>query len=122
MTDEMLVVMGWVAILIVTVGLIAAVFAVADAYREFKIARTVGNGRFLYAKSTLRSQTFRTIKLASLGMIALLVVANVENRRVPLTVLFMLVIVLTASDAVMDRVASHQISNHFKAKYRREGA
>lgn len=115
-----------IALTITLLGLGAAVYGLYDALREYRFTQinpeSLGKARCLYARSTLRSQSFRTIKLLALSGIAAVTLVNPMHRRGYNMVLLMTVIVLTSLDAIADRYVSHKIVAHIRDRYRNDNS
>lgn len=106
---------GIVALMLTSAGLFAGVFSLVDALHERRVAKAIGGVRLIYASSTVRSQSFRVIKLLSLSILAVNFVTqwppDAYRRNVNIALL-LLVTLLTALDAVLDRIVSHRIVHH----------
>jgi len=113
MTDEQVVRVALFAAGIIATGMVLSLIALKAAVDEYRIARTIGNGRFLYAKATLRSQTLRGIDLTVLGGITALVMLDIPNRRAAIVALFIASVGTVVIDAALDHISSRRLAAHF---------
>lgn len=96
------------------VGLGAAIYGVVDVYKDYCAAK-VYKGRgvsYLFARSILRSQLFRTLKLATLlaaGIISISIPPATPWRRIVLILLLLAVTLATSADSILDRTSKRQI-------------
>lgn len=116
MSDELLKIVAVVAGGVVVVGLLTGIWTFWKATIEWRIAKPLGNGRAMYARSTLRSQALRLLKLSALGALAALVVLDVRPRRIPVVALYFLIILATTSDAFLDLLTYRKLKSHFEHK------
>lgn len=97
-----------------TVGLVSALYGAMDVYKDFHAARVnrVGGISYLFARSNLRAQTFRTSKLfllLTVGIISFTIPPATPWRSLTMLLLLLVVTVFTALDSVFDRVAKRSI-------------
>lgn len=93
-------------------GFAVGLYSLSDALHEERVARRVNGVRYIYARSTLRSQSMRTYKLLAFATIAVNSLFTYDNRRLVSIVLLLTVIAVTSLDAILDRVTSHKIVHH----------
>jgi len=113
MTDEHVVMAAVFAAGVIAAGMVLSVVALKAALDEYRITRAVGDGRFLYAKATLRSQVLRGMDLTVLGGIVVLVMFDVPQRRAAIVGLFVASVMAVVVDASLDHLTSRKLARHF---------
>lgn len=116
MSDGALELVAWAATFLVGGGLMVGSVALYEAIDEFRIARKIGNGRYMAARSTLRAQALRASNLLSLGIISTLIVMGVEDRRLWSVLLFMYLIVSNSVDAILDVISTRRQLDYHERK------